>query len=174
MESDTLLDNIQKFQYLKAQLGGDAEKVIEGLALTNANYTEAMKLLQNRYGQPHKVRGALMKALWELPKPSGELVSLRTFFFRVQEYIRGLDSLGNKEDSYRDLLVPTNEYRRSYRKTFGNSLQETTKTGSGHSQTYDSISKEIDAMDAGDVDLFTRDSHTEQSSLPPHTPPKPS
>ena len=99
MDSDTLLDNIQKFQYLKAQLSGDPEMVIEGLALTNANYTEAMKLLQDRYGQPHKVRSALMKALWDLLKPSGELASLRTFFDRTQGHIRGLDALGKKEDS---------------------------------------------------------------------------
>ena len=53
VDSNTLLDNIQKFQYLKAQLSGDAVKVIEGLALTNANYTEVLKLLQDWYGQPH-------------------------------------------------------------------------------------------------------------------------
>ena len=81
--------------------------MIEGLALTNANYTEDIKLLQDRYGQPHKVRSALMKALSELPKPSGELVSLRMFYDCLQGYIHGLDARGKKEDSYEDLPVPT-------------------------------------------------------------------
>ena len=130
--------------------------------MTNASYTEARKLLQDWYGQPQKVRSALIKALWELPKPSGELVSLRTFFDRMQGYIRDLDALGKKEDSYGDLLVPIiqeklpGNVRKLIARDHGN--REWTLADLRHC-----ISKELDAMEAGDVDLFTSDSQTEYS-----------
>ena len=102
-----------------------------------------------------------MKALWELPKPSAELVSLRTFFDRMQGYIHGLDALGKKEDSYGDLVPIIQE------KLPGN-VRKLIARDHGNSEwtladLQCCISKEIDAMEAGDVDLFTSDSHTECS-----------
>jgi hypothetical protein len=70
VHNDTKLDNVQRFQYLRAQLTGDAEKTIEGLSLTNDNYQHAWDLLTNRYGQPHKIINAYMRALWDLPRPT--------------------------------------------------------------------------------------------------------
>ncbi|XP_070554690.1 uncharacterized protein [Ptychodera flava] len=46
VDDDPTLEDIQKFQYLSAQLVGEAARTIEGLQLTNANYTEAMQLLK--------------------------------------------------------------------------------------------------------------------------------
>ena len=37
--------------YLRAKLEGEAEEVISGLTLTNANYKEAIRLLQKLFGQ---------------------------------------------------------------------------------------------------------------------------
>ena len=42
VDSNRALSNIQKFQYLKGYLSGQAEKSIEGFLLTNDNYTEAL------------------------------------------------------------------------------------------------------------------------------------
>ncbi|XP_063420794.1 uncharacterized protein LOC134706011 [Mytilus trossulus] len=39
------LPDIQKFNYLKSQLGGEASHTIDGFALTNANYKEAINVL---------------------------------------------------------------------------------------------------------------------------------
>lgn len=44
------LSNIEKFNYLKSFLKGNALQVIDGLALTNENYEAALKLLQERFG----------------------------------------------------------------------------------------------------------------------------
>ena len=105
IDNDNALDNIQKMQYLKAQLRGTAAKAIEGLSLTNTNYDNAKAILQERFGQPFKVQSAYMKALWTIPKPTGDLSSLRSFSDSLESYIRGLQSLGKNEDSYGDLLV---------------------------------------------------------------------
>jgi hypothetical protein len=49
------LSDVQKFNYLKTLLVGEALPVVEGLALTNANYVKAIDLLKKRYGQPYKI-----------------------------------------------------------------------------------------------------------------------
>ncbi|XP_006822543.1 uncharacterized protein LOC102806338, partial [Saccoglossus kowalevskii] len=96
VDNDSSLENIQKFQYLMTQLSGEAARTVEGLQLTNANYSEALTLLEQSY----------MKALWELQPPDNSLSSMTNFYDNLETYIRGLRSLGKKEDSYGDLLVP--------------------------------------------------------------------
>jgi len=44
----------QKLTYLRAQLKGEASKVIAGFQLTNANYINSVALLQERFGQRYK------------------------------------------------------------------------------------------------------------------------
>ncbi|XP_070550547.1 uncharacterized protein [Ptychodera flava] len=106
VHDDANLSNIQRFQYLKAHLTGEAAKSIDGLSLSNSNYTQAMELLTNRYGQPHKVISAYMRALWDLERPTMNVQSLRSFYDKLESYIRGLKALGKAEDSYGELLVP--------------------------------------------------------------------
>ena len=53
VNSNAALDGVQKFNYLKAQLHGDASRAIAGLPLTSANYNHAVSLLQERFGQSH-------------------------------------------------------------------------------------------------------------------------
>ncbi|XP_077864577.1 uncharacterized protein LOC144350098 [Saccoglossus kowalevskii] len=47
IHDNTNLDTIQKFQYLRAQLTGEAASIIDGLMLTNDNYAHAIDLLNN-------------------------------------------------------------------------------------------------------------------------------
>ena len=74
----SLLD-IQKFNYLKSQLGGEASHTIDGLALTNANYKEAVNVLKERYGRSNKMIQAHMKALLDLTPANNDLASLHVF-----------------------------------------------------------------------------------------------
>ena len=48
-ENDSL-NSIDKFNYLKGYLTGTASSKISGLELTSNNYSEAVKLLIDRYG----------------------------------------------------------------------------------------------------------------------------
>ena len=68
------LSKVQKFNFLRAQLQGDASRVIAGLPLTEDNYDDAIELLSERYGQPHKIVEVHMKALSEISSPSLYLV----------------------------------------------------------------------------------------------------
>ncbi|XP_052242090.1 uncharacterized protein LOC127852239 [Dreissena polymorpha] len=100
------LTDVQKFNYLKAQLEGTAAMTVEGFALTNANYTRAVELLRERYGQHCKIVHATMQALLKLSSPTSTVASLRGLYDRMETYIRGLESLGQHQDMYGSLLVP--------------------------------------------------------------------
>ena len=100
------LSAVQKFNYLKAQVDGDAAKTIEGFPLSDQNYLHAVTILQDHFGQTHKLVAAHMQALLEVASPSNTLTSLRTFHDVINSHSRGLSSLGKSEDTYGDLLVP--------------------------------------------------------------------
>ena len=100
------LTDIQKFSYLKSLLEYSASNVIAGLALTNTNYQKAIALLTERYGQKHKIINAYMKSLLDLPAPQSNLSSLREFYDTAESYIRGLESLGQQEETFGTMLIP--------------------------------------------------------------------
>jgi len=70
------LGGIQKLNYLKAQLQGDAARVIAGLPLTELNYQHSVALLHERFGQFHKLIDAHMRALIDMPRATASLTSL--------------------------------------------------------------------------------------------------
>ena len=94
-----------KFNYLNSKLKGEAKDCLLGMAPTNANYDEAVKILKERYGNKSKLVAALMRALYNLPSPTDSRLSLRQFSDRIETYICSLDSLNKKSKHYGDLLV---------------------------------------------------------------------
>ena len=96
---------MQKLNYLRAQLQEGALRVIAGLPLTNASYTHSLTLLRERYGQPHKLISAHMKALIELPSPSNTFSSLQGFYDAIEAHTRSLASLGKPIDEYGTMLA---------------------------------------------------------------------
>ncbi|VDI59822.1 Hypothetical predicted protein [Mytilus galloprovincialis] len=106
IHSNHTLTDVQKFTYLQSLLDADAMNVINGLNLSSANYHKAVELLVNRFGKTHKIVNAYMKALLDLPAPSYTLDSIRNFSDKSEVYIRGLESLGQCQDTYGSLLIP--------------------------------------------------------------------
>ena len=96
---------MQKFNYLKAQLQGEAAKAIEGFPLSDRNYLHAVTVLQDRFGQTDQLIDAHMQCLLDLPKPSNNVCSLRSFHDAVESHTCGLSSLGKPGDTYGDMLV---------------------------------------------------------------------
>ena len=100
VDSNPNLTGIQKFNYLRAQLQGDALCVISGFPLSNNNYSHSIELLKARFGQKHKLVEAHMDALLNIPPRSDNLVSLQTFYDILQSHIRALSALGESSQSY--------------------------------------------------------------------------
>ncbi|XP_052087852.1 uncharacterized protein LOC127724889 [Mytilus californianus] len=100
------LTNVQKFSYLKSQIHSEAAQCISGLSLSNANYDHAIILLKERYGQTQTIINAYMQNLLELTHPSLTPHSIRAFYDKMESCIRGLESLGQSQDTFGSLLVP--------------------------------------------------------------------
>ena len=100
------LNDVQKFNYLKSQLYGEASQCIAGLQITNTNYAQALHVLKQRFGQPHKIVNAYMQSLISLPSPTSNIRELKNFYDSMENYIRGLEGMGQTQDSYGSLLVP--------------------------------------------------------------------
>ena len=62
------LSNVQKFTYLQGYLEEPALKCIEGMTLSNENYTQALKQLKDRYGNPVLITLTHMSKLLKLEK----------------------------------------------------------------------------------------------------------
>ena len=96
-----------KFKHLKALLEGPATRVIQGLTLTTANYDQARKLLEDRYGKTQVIISAHMDNVLKLnPCTSDKPQQLRFLYDQMQVQIRGLESLGVTTESYGQLLIP--------------------------------------------------------------------
>ncbi|XP_013413205.1 uncharacterized protein LOC106175645 [Lingula anatina] len=151
-----MLSTIEKFQFLRAQLDGEAFSTIAGLQLTANNYENAKELLRERYGQTHKIINAFMRALWELPRPDEEIKSLRFFYDRIETFIRGLSSLGKEEQSYGELLIPMildklpANTRRQIARAHGNNEWSI-------ADLHSTLKSEIHALQAGEIDGFNQE-----------------
>ena len=101
------LSDINKFNYLKRFLTGEALSSISGLALTSDNYKEAVDILKKRYGNPQVLITAYMETLLKLSKVKGKDVSgLRKLFNEVENCLRSLRSLKVETSTYGSLLLP--------------------------------------------------------------------
>ena len=81
------LSDVQKFTYLRSLIHGSASSAIAGFPLTNANYSNAIDLLKQRFRQPHKINANYMPSLIDIQRPDSSVVSLRTFHDKIETCI---------------------------------------------------------------------------------------
>lgn len=101
------LTKLQKFQYLKSCLEGDAARPIDTLPLTESNYDSAIKILQKRYGNRRLIVQEHVAMIINLPaiqKSSG--VSLRQLLDTIGASTEALRILEIPVDSWDALIVP--------------------------------------------------------------------
>ncbi|XP_064117620.1 uncharacterized protein LOC135223041 [Macrobrachium nipponense] len=71
--------DVIKFSTLRASLRDNPFKAIEGLLVTNANYSVAIQTLKERYDNKEKLKRRLMSKLTHLVPPSHTIEDLNTF-----------------------------------------------------------------------------------------------
>ena len=92
------LQPVDKFNYLRAELEGDASAVISGLELTNSNYEVAVNLLQERFGRDELMMDAHYSALMDLPVSLNVTEKLRATYDMIEKHLRSLKALGENVD----------------------------------------------------------------------------
>lgn len=103
---NTSLDNIQKLQYLRASLTGDAKNIISALEILAANYNTAWNLLKNRYDNRRVIAQNHIKAIMELPSMTREnACELRQIIDGASRHISALEALKRPTSQWDDLLI---------------------------------------------------------------------
>jgi len=97
---------VQKLQYLKGCLKGDASKVISSLEISALNYEVAWNLLKKRYDNKRIIVQAHVRAIMELPCMSKEnAIELRQIADGAMRHVHALNALGRPTSQWDDLLI---------------------------------------------------------------------
>ena len=109
VHNNSSLSNTKKFTYLQTLLVGRAKEAISGLAITNANYSVAIEILEHRFSDKEKATAAHMEELMSLDSVMSDthLIELRKLYDKTKSSIHTFDALGDQLQSYGVLLTPS-------------------------------------------------------------------
>lgn len=97
---------VQKFQYLRSALRGDALKLIESLTITANNYAVAWGALLDRYSNPYLLKKKHLQSLTVYVKVSSKSpTALRNVVEDFQRHVKILNQLGEPTAQWCSLLV---------------------------------------------------------------------
>ncbi|XP_064481411.1 uncharacterized protein LOC135394547 [Ornithodoros turicata] len=102
------LSNNEKMSYLSSVLKGEAAASVKGLQLTGDMYDTAVKMLQDRFGNPDSLMQFHLKRLLAIQevRSTRNVSELRRLHDTARAHIRSLEALGTGLSSYSSLLYP--------------------------------------------------------------------
>ncbi len=108
VHENTDLSDVERFTYLKSYLFGEAASCIQGLPLTSGNYFEAMKLLEDRFGNKQLIVSKHMGTLIDLPRveSSKQIKELRSTYDKIVVNIRALKAFDVASEQFGPMLSP--------------------------------------------------------------------
>ncbi len=108
MHNNDSVSKIDKFNYLKSLVEGNAASAIDGFALTADNYESAIKLLKDRFADPQMIKSSHMEELLNLPAVSDihQVSKIRQLCDSIETHIRIIRNLGINSNSYGSFLLP--------------------------------------------------------------------
>ena len=106
VHSNDRLSEIDKFNYLRSLLEGTAYDAVAGLALTAANYEQAVEILKKRFGNKQLIVSKHMETLLSFVAVTADnhLRDLRRLYDQAEANIRSLRALGVEPESYGTML----------------------------------------------------------------------
>lgn len=106
IHSNDELSPVQKFQYLKSSLSGDAAALIQSLEITAGNYLIAWNLLQEWFENKSRIIHSHVKSLFEMESiPKESYTLLQTLVSNTLTHIRALTTLGQQTQHWDSLLI---------------------------------------------------------------------
>ncbi|KAK8764947.1 hypothetical protein V5799_032444, partial [Amblyomma americanum] len=108
VHKNTELSNIDRLNYLKTLLTGEAVTAIAGLQASGDCYSDAVDILRQRFGNPEALVQDHMQGLIDV-KPvfsARNVRALRGLYDEIQVHMRGLKALGIEDDGYQAMLYP--------------------------------------------------------------------
>ena len=100
------LSEIDKFNYLRPLLEGTAYEAIAGLSLSALNYSEAVRILNKRFGNKQLIISKHTESLLAVNSVASDhhLQDLRKLYDQSESNIRSLKALGVEPESYGAML----------------------------------------------------------------------
>lgn len=81
-------NNIERMQYLKTSLNGDAARSIVNMEIIDENFSKAWRILTNRYENKRAIRDAHLETLHKLPYVNTEAAhELRSSYNKSKECV---------------------------------------------------------------------------------------
>lgn len=128
VHNSSTLEDIQKMQYLRSCLKGDALNVIKNLELSDNNYSKARKLLSDRYHHPRRLVNAYLRKLYEYPTLKTESsIALKHFLDNINDCQTSLETLKSEITDYHFIYhmvkkLPTNTAT-AWEQSLGSSIE---------------------------------------------------
>ena len=97
---NTKLINIEKFNYLLSKLGGEAKRALAGLARTNDNYSVAIGILRERYGNKQEIIDLHYKDMLSVHPKTTKVESLQIFVDKIEKTLRSLEMLNKNVNQH--------------------------------------------------------------------------
>ena len=103
------LSDMEQFSYLRGLLEGSAKSIIEGFALSAANYEVAVTLLKKRFGKRNLIQSAHIEELMKVVPVYNkrDTPRLRSLYDGVETHYRGLTAIGVEKATYSSIVVPS-------------------------------------------------------------------
>lgn len=103
VDKNKSLTDVERFNYLKTKLFGEAKFAIAGLALSNENYKVAVDILLKRFGNLQEIIDVHYNELINMQPASNKVESLRCLSDKVERHLRSLEVL--KQNVDQDIFV---------------------------------------------------------------------
>ncbi|XP_040067881.1 uncharacterized protein LOC120841109 [Ixodes scapularis] len=102
------LTEVDKFNYLKTAVTGDAAAAIAGLPSTARCYEDAVTMLKSRFGNQDLLVQTHLKRLIDVKpvRSALDIRGLRCLYDTVISNIRGLETLGRQQETFSSMLFP--------------------------------------------------------------------
>jgi hypothetical protein len=93
VHSNKMLTKVDKFNYLRSKLIGEAKDAIAGLAFTNENYLVAIEILEKRFGKAQEIIDVHYNQLINIPSADNNIRNLRYLLDQKEKHVRSLEVL---------------------------------------------------------------------------------
>ena len=97
------MSNVEKFNYLRNKVSGEARSAIQGLNLSNENYEVAIGILKERFGNEQEIIDLHYNQMINLYPASNTTSSLRNLLDQLEKHLRSLEVL--KQNVNQDVFV---------------------------------------------------------------------
>lgn len=106
IHTNDILDDIEKFHYLRSSLRNTAAEVISSIEITTDNYHEAWMTIKDRFDNKRWIINKHIKAMFEAPSLTKENhIALRELLDTILKHLRALKALKRPTDTWDDLII---------------------------------------------------------------------